>query len=280
MANNYTSIADLADTIRRNLWRVPSDVSLIVGVPRSGLMAALMVGEFLHKPVIDLDGYLRSSAPFVGSRGKHMNTSGNRVLLLDDTVFSGRSIERVKKLIGTRENVLYGCIYAEGEHATDFVDLYFENNYDPAVKPWHLYEWNILHHGAKLSEACMFDLDGVLCAEPPDERDTEHYENYIANATPLIVPTTKIGAIVTYRCERYRKVTADWLKRHGVQYNELFMCQCEHHRSSANAARYKAFGYEQAKWALLFVESDPAQAELIAKTTGKPVFCYSNGKMY
>ena len=280
MANNYTSIADLADTIRRNLWRVPSDVSLIVGVPRSGLMAALIVGEFLHKPVIDLPSYLEGWRPAYGSRGKHMRTDGNRVLVLDDTVFSGRSIERVKKLIGMRDNVLYGCIYAEGEHATDFVDLYFENNYDPEVKPWHLYEWNILHHGAKLSEACMFDLDGVLCAEPPDERDTEHYENYIANAKPLIVPTTRIGAIVTFRKEQYRAVTENWLKRTGIEYGKLIMAANDSWRNTKEAAVFKHYRYGAAKWARLFIESNPAQAETIAKTTNKPVFCYSNGKMY
>lgn len=280
MANNYTSIADLADTIRRNLWKVPNDIRLIVGVPRSGLMAALMVGEFLHKPVIDLDGYLCSRTPFAGGRGKHMRPAGNRVLVLDDTVFSGRSIEAVRKMVGKRDNVLYGCIYAEGEHATDFVDLYFENNYNPDVKPWHLYEWNILHHGAKLSEACMFDLDGVLCAEPPDERDTEHYENYIANATPLVVPTTKIGAIVTFRKEKYRDITKRWLQRNGIEYGELVMCKEGQRRTSMDAARYKACIYGQSQWAWMFVESNALQASTIAEITGKQAFCYTNGIMY
>ena len=36
---------DIATTIRRNVWKVPSDVDLIVGVPRSGMIAALMLSE-------------------------------------------------------------------------------------------------------------------------------------------------------------------------------------------------------------------------------------------
>lgn len=275
----YTSIADMADTIRRNLWRVPDDVCLIVGVPRSGMIAALLVGEFLHKPVIDLQGYLAGREPMGGSRSKHMRVGTGQVLVLDDTLYTGKSMAAVRAQVND-PNVLFGCIYAEGKNATEQVDVWFENNYNPDEELWHLYEWNILHHGAKLSTRTMFDLDGVLCADPPDERERAQYENYIANAKPLVLPTTPLGAIVTYRCERYRQVTADWLKRHGVQYNELFMCQSEYRRSSAAAARYKAFGYEQANWALLFVESDPAQAKTIAEITGKQVFCYSNGKMY
>ena len=275
----YTSIADMANTIRTNLWKVPDDVTLIVGVPRSGMIAALLVGEFLHKPVMDLPSYLAGWRPACGSRSKHMRAGTGRVLVLDDTLYTGRSMAAVRKQIAS-DDVLYGCIYAEGKNATEQVDVWFENNYNPDEELWHLYEWNILHHGEKLSKRTMFDLDGVLCVDPPDEREREQYENYIANAKPLVLPTTPLGAIVTYRCERYRQVTADWLKRHGVQYNELFMCQSEQLRSSAGAARYKAYAYELAKWALLFVESNPAQAKAIAEITGKQVFCYSNGVMY
>ena len=39
----YKSYQDLSCTIRRMLWKIPSDVGLVVGVPRSGMIAALMV---------------------------------------------------------------------------------------------------------------------------------------------------------------------------------------------------------------------------------------------
>ena len=87
---NYTSIADMANTIRANIWKVPNDVCLIVGVPRSGMIAALLVGEFLHKPVIDLQGFLDGREPMSGSRGKHMRIGTGRVLVLDDTLYTGR----------------------------------------------------------------------------------------------------------------------------------------------------------------------------------------------
>lgn len=276
----YTSIADMADTIRRNLWRVPDDVCLIVGVPRSGMIAALLVGEFLHKPVIDLQGYLAGREPMGGSRSKHMRVGTGQVLVLDDTLYTGKSMAAVRAQVND-PNVLFGCIYAESKNATEQVDVWFENNYNPDEELWHLYEWNILHHGAKLSTRTMFDLDGVLCADPPDERERVHYENYIANAKPLVLPTTPLGAIVTYRYERYRQVTADWLKRHGIEYGQLHMFSGDNRtRGHVAAARYKAEIYGAADWAMLFVESAPLQADLIASYTGKQVFCYSDGKMY
>ena len=277
---NYTSIADLANTIRLNAYKVPSDVRLIVGVPRSGMMAALMLGEILHKPVIDLYGFLRSQTPFVGSRGKHMRVDGRKVLVLDDTVYSGRSFARVRTEIGMRDNVIYGCVYAEGKDATQMVDVFFENNYDKNEELWHLYEWNILHHGEKLSSRTMFDLDGVLCADPPDERDTDAYEAYIENATPMVLPTTPIGAIVTFRKEKYRAITEAWLNRYGIEYGALYMATDDYWRNEQEAAAYKHYRYAASKWAKLFIESSAKQAEIIAKTTGKPVWCYANGKMY
>lgn len=276
----YTSIADLANTIRTNLWKIPNDVTLIVGVPRSGMLAALLVGEFLHKPVIDLDGYIAGREAKCGSRGKHMRAGEGRVLVLDDTVYSGRSMADVRKRVND-DSVLFGCIYAEGRKATELVDVWFENNYNPHEELWHLYEWNILHHGDKLSTRTMFDLDGVLCAEPPDERNKEQYENYIANARPLIIPTTKLRAIVTYRRECYRSITEQWLAKHGIEYDRLIMSpEYGTRRSNMDAALQKASCYAHDNTALLFVESDKAQAEIIANRTGKQVFCYSNGKMY
>lgn len=280
---SYTSLADLANDIRANLWKVPSDVSLIVGVPRSGLLCALMVGEYLHKPVIDLQGYLNGYAPQFGSRGKYMHKTNERVLVLDDTVFSGRSIEKVKDQVRAagKNNVLYGCIYAEGKHACEMVDIYFENNYNPNEELWHLYEWNILQHGLKLSSVTMYDLDGVLCLDPPDEKNVQGYEQYIANARTMIIPSTVVGAIVTYRRERYREITERWLRTNGVQYDKLIMrSERFFTRNNDDAAYYKAMEYRNAQWARLFVESNARQAEIISSMSGKQVFCYADGKMY
>lgn len=281
---SYTSLADLANDIRANLWKVPSDVSLIVGVPRSGLMAAILVGEYLHIPVQDLQAFLRGEQAQMGGRGKHMHRLGGRVLVMDDTIFSGRSMENVKKQVqtaGKDANVIYGCVYAEGKNAERFCDVFFVNNYNPKEELWHLYEWNILQHGLKLSSVTMYDLDGVLCLDPPDEKNVQEYEQYIVNARTMIIPSTMVGAIVTYRRERYREITERWLRTNGVQYDKLIMrSERFFTRNNDDAAYYKAMEYRNAQWARLFVESNARQAEIISSISGKQVFCYADGKMY
>ena len=286
---NYTSIADMANTIRRNAWKVPYDISLIVGIPRSGMMAAIMLGEQLHKPVQTLAEFLEPLPLRMGGRSKHMRDLRGKVLVLDDTCYTGRTMEGIKEEIKRTarwnidvacDNILYGCIYAEGRSAKDYVDIWLEDNYNAHEELWHLYEWNILHHGKRLSEVCMFDMDGILCKEPPDERNQRDYERYIADAIPMVLPTTKIGAIVTFRMEKYRKVTEEWLHRYGIENKHLIMASEEWQRTNAVAASFKAREYRLATWAKLFVESSAKQAHEIALLTGKQVYCFENGIMY
>ena len=284
---SYTSFNDLTNTIRTNLWKVPQDIDLIVGVPRSGMLAAILLSEYINKRVADLDSFISGVEVKTGSRGRNIKKSAvKRVFVLDDTVFGGGSMNKVRERLEPMKGkyeFIYACVYAEGRNAKEMVDIYLEDNYNPNEELWHLYEWNILHHGIRLSSRCMFDMDGVLCKEPPDERELAAYEAYLPKALPMVVPTTEVGAIVTYRLEKYRNVTEAWLKKQGIQYKALHMFQAdtyEERRETERASAYKARMYKSADWALLFVESNPRQAELIAQMSGKQVFCYGNGRMY
>ena len=187
---------------------------------------------------------------------------------------------QVRSKIGWRKDVLFGCVYAEGKDAKSKVDLWLVDNYNPNEELWHLYEWNILHHGRRLSERSMWDIDGLMCKEPPDERDTKAYEEYIANAVPMVIPTTTLGAVVTYRLEKYRDVTEKWLQSQGVQYGQLIMPQYCMERSHGDSAKYKGAIYRDADWARLFVESNSTQALIISQIAEKQVYCYKNGYMY
>lgn len=280
----FVTYEDMANCIRRNLWKVPTNVDLVIGIPRSGMIAALILGELLNRRVTDVDSFLDGRIMQCGYRGQNIKDRQiKKVLVLDDTVFNGNSMQQTRekmKAVADKYEILYGCIYAEGRDAKSKVDIFFEDNYHPSNKCF--YEWNILHHYASESEHMMFDMDGVLCLDPPDERDVARYEEYIANAKPMIIPATKIGAIVTYRLEKYRDVTTRWLQASGIAYGKLLMYQHFTHldRSAEGAAAYKANIYKAAEWASLFVESDPTQAIEINRLSGKPVYCYSDGRMH
>ena len=282
----YRSYEDLSDCIRRNVWKVPGDVDLIVGIPRSGMIPALMIAELLNKRCADLDTFIDGKIMASGGRSRLMRSGDiKKVLILDDTVFFGRALRKAKaKLepISGNYELIYATIYAEGKHAKEMVDIYFEEIYRPGETVW-LYEWNILHHYEKKTKFAMWDIDGLLCKDPPDDREIESYEKYLPNAIPMIIPTTHVGALVTYRLEKYRDVTEKWLEKHGVDYGELKMFDApdrDTRNQTLSPSKYKAMLYAEATWATLFIESEVRQAERIHKYSGKPVFCYANGVMY
>lgn len=279
----YITYSDMAATIRRNIWKVPHDVDLIVGIPRSGMIAALMIGELMHKRVAEIGSFLSGHTLGYGGRGSHIQeTPIKKVLLVDDTVFNGNAMFLASKYVEPVKDkyiILTACIYAEGRNAKDMVNIYFEDIYDPH-ETLYLYEWNILHHHEHKTKLFMFDMDGVLCKEPPDERYVMAYEEYLPNAIPMVVPTTIIGAIVTYRMDKYRDVTDDWLKRYGIEYGELCMINDYARKYYSSPATYKADIYRSAEWAQLFIESDPFQAPVIGRLSKKPVYCYDNNIMY
>ena len=242
----YKSYEDLSDCIRRNAWKIPQDVDLIVGVPRSGMIPALMLAELLN--------------------GK---TDMRKVR------------ERMAPLEG-QYDIIYGCVYAEGRNAKRMVNIWLEDIWREGEKMW-LYEWNVLHHYGKKTQLSMWDIDGLVCKEPPDDRNTPAYEAYLPDAVPMIIPTTRIGAFVTYRLEKYRGVTEAWLHGHGIDYGELLMFDAPNRdirNNMMSPAKYKAQLYRQATWAQLFMESDARQAERIFQLAGKPVWCYENGRVY
>ncbi len=59
---DYMSLYDVSRTILKNRHKVPQDVDLIVGIPRSGVFAANIMGLALNVPVTDLDGFVQNTA--------------------------------------------------------------------------------------------------------------------------------------------------------------------------------------------------------------------------
>ena len=282
----YHSYQDLSDCIRRNVWKVPHDVDLIVGVPRSGMIPAMMLAELLNKRCADLDGFIEGRMMQCGDRGKLMRPgTAGKVLVVDDAIYKGAELGKVRERLAPlahRWQFLFAVIYAESANAKDMVDICFE---DTSCQGDQIFikEWNALHLYRRHTGISMWDIDGLLCKDPPNDRDKAAYEAYLPNAVPMILPTTRIGAIVTFRIEAYRAVTEQWLKRYGIDYGQLIMFPAdsrEQRNRLQSPADFKAQQYAAATWAKMFFESEQKQAERIFQKTGKPVFCYENGKFY
>lgn len=286
----YISLADLSQTIRNNIWKIPHDIDFIIGVPRSGMIVASILSDYLNCPLIDINSFLAGLEPSGGGRlefFKNGHKKSNKVLVIDDTVWRGASIKKVKEKLKSYTDLtfIYGCAYLEGPAPENTVDFYLEDlrQHTNGFSQFCLYEWNILQHHPFFMKKCAYDIDGVFCIDPPDERNEPEYLEYIKHAPALFIPTSKIGAIVTYRLIKNKDITEKWLEENGVKYNKLVMFNAnsweERNNSGISPELYKATFYKQNSY-MLFVESSDYQAKRIFEMTGKPVYSIEGNKLY
>ncbi|MEX0936998.1 MAG: hypothetical protein WDZ59_04000 [Pirellulales bacterium] len=279
----YRSVDDLNHVLRERLYLVPRDVDLIVGIPRSGLLAANLLALHLNLPLADLDGYLEGRVLYTGRtrRGiveRRVADQPRKVLILDDSSRTGAEIRAARERVAAAAmpgEHLYAAVYACTETLGE-VDIHFE-----LCDPPRVFEWNVMHHGF-LKRSCL-DIDGVLCADPTDEENDDGpcYSRFLEQATPRFLPTAPVGWLVTSRLEKYRAATEAWLARHGVNYGELLMMDYPDmaaRRAAGQYCRFKADAYIRTR-AMLFIESSHLLAEGISRLAGKPVLCIETGKI-
>ncbi len=283
---NYRSVADLAATIRNGIDRIPSDVDLVVGIPRSGMLAANLIALNLNIRLTDLPGWLLNTPlPAANVRAvRHGELSSphsaRHVLLVDDSIQTGGSMARAHEQARSAcpsARITRCAVYAHDQSAK-LVDLSLE-----CVPMPRAFEWNLMHR--RMLKDCCVDIDGVLCVDPTEEEndDGERYCTFLAQARPLCVPSYPVGHLVTSRLEKYRQPTAEWLKRHGIEFEQLHMLDLPTAaaRRAANAhAAFKADIYRRTSGSVLFIESNRRQALEIAERSGKPVICYSTQEYF
>ena len=281
---NFRSVAQLSDQVHAWSRKLPHDIDLIVGIPRSGLLVASLLALYRNLPLTDLQGLLEGRMLSTGHRGKKLGAAGylsqtRNVLVVDDSVFTGKQLDRAKQMIAEARlphTIRYGAVYVEPKRA-DKVDFFREKLAMPRV-----FEWNVMHHST-LQHSCV-DMDGVLCADPKmnENDDGPRYQAFVNQADELLVPHSgTIGWIVTSRVEKYRAQTEAWLAAHGVAYDHLIMLDYpdgETRRRLKIHSAYKADVYREVG-AQLFIESSVRQAFEIANLSLKPVLCIDTMQM-
>ena len=281
---NFRSVADLDDQIVNWLGKLPSDVEVIVGVPRSGMLVANLLSLHLNLPMTDVEGLLQGRMMHAGVRVERddmtaLLSTKRRILVVDDSVLDGTQLKIVREKIaraGIQHDILYAAPYvAPGkEHLVDF--------FIEVLPTPRCFEWNLMHHKVFLEKTCM-DIDGVLCRDPTeaDNDDGPKYECFVREAEPLYLPSHAVANLVTCRLEKYRAATEEWLAHHGVRYGRLFMMDYPDmaaRRRAGSYASFKADIYLKTKsW--LFIESSLQQASQIAELTGYDVFCMDTREM-
>jgi orotate phosphoribosyltransferase len=280
----YRDVADLDEQIVRWLGRLPRDLDLIVGIPRSGVLPATLLALHLNVPFTDVEGFVEGRVLEAGPRYTRGDVAvlldePRNVLVVDDSILLGRQMQKVKERIraaGLPHNIRYAAVYpAPGSE--DHVDFFAE-----VVDTPRCFEWNVMHHPWILSKTCM-DIDGVLCRDPLDDENDDgvEYLRFLREAEPRYLPSARVRWLVTARLEKYRSPTEEWLAANGVEYDELIMMDYPDmaaRRAAGAYASFKADIYRTTR-ALLFIESSPALAAEIARLSGRSVFCMETRKM-
>ncbi len=277
MSMHFRSYKNLTEDISKWLDKLPNDFDLIVGIPRSGLLVANMLSLAMNLPLTDVAGLQQGRLMSAGRRmtKKYYSIKMNdfrKILIVDDSVSGGGTFKLIKeqtKDIYDKHRILYGAVYVNPKRKNS-VDFYYE-----LLPISRMFEWNFMHHPI-LNNACV-DIDGVLCRDPliSENDDGDKYRNFILNVNPRVIPSQKIGWLVTARLEKYRLKTENWLTKNGISYEHLVMLDLpdlDSRRKIKPYAQFKADIYARSK-SKIFIESSLVQSVEIAKTTKIFVIC-------
>lgn len=273
---NFITFSQLNNCISDNIHKIPRDVDLIVGIPRSGSLVAYIVGLTINIPIMDLSSLVANVPIMAGTTRRRADwiaqpSDAKHILLVDDGISTGEAMKSAKSKIaslGLQAKVTTCAVYALPTN-TRSVDCYFAICNQP-----RMFEWNYMHHWG-LQYACM-DIDGVLCVDPGimTGQIEKYYINFLNTAVPKIIPTKKVGYLVTSRREKYRSLTESWLKEQKVDYDQLIMLDDAINDVMTNKdyGIHKGQVYRETN-CFLFIESNREQAIEICNHSKKQVFC-------
>ena len=277
----FITASDMVDDCRNYLIPKLYDkkISGVAAVPRSGYITAGVCATSLNVPIYNIINnnleLASASSECGGYRMRNHKISNGKIAVIDDTVFSGDSIRKIKERLGS--DCLYGAVYVKPSSIKE-VDVFGMELENPHILDWHFFN-------SEHIKKCLLDLDGILCPDPDRIFNTEKERiEYLSTAQPIYhrLPVTHYcQGIVTARLEKDRGITEEWLGKYGVKYKSLTMYPTEdaHIRDAnhiAQASRYKAEFYEKSD-AIFFVESSPAEANFIRRATNKIVICPNLG---
>ncbi len=279
----FLSFSDLGETILGGINNIPLDIDLVVGIPRSGMIPAYMIGLYRNVSVLDLPSFLADAPASKGFRplGTALDTAlqARSILLVDDSISTGRAL---RQAVGKIESIGYAgrvttCAIVVEHSRRGLVDICFREMPHP-----RMFEWNAFHN-VLVEDAC-FDMDGILCVDPKpeDNDDGPRYRRFLQTAQVRFRPTHKIGNIVSARLEKYRGLTEQWLADNGISYGGLHLIDLP---TAAERVRLKAHCPHKAKvyresGAAIFFESEGEQAREIARLSSKPVLCTDEMRLY
>lgn len=266
-------ILDFSDSIKGKGY------DAVIGVPRSGMVVASQMSIRLGVPLYSLGEY---GPIYLGGglrvRRRKENPEPKKALLLEDSTASGHSFLEAEKWMGDAMqdwNVGKAAVYAVPGQLDALAEYHRELDLP------HWFEWNLLWNRWVMDEWKIgVDFDGILCPDFTPEQDDDgwRYLEQMKKARCLVPQGTHIYAIITARLEKYRPWTEDWLRQHGITYDNLVMGPWvdKEERAKFCLGTYKADHCERLGIGM-FVESCPIQSQIIKARRYQPVLCPALG---
>lgn len=274
IASPFVTIEDLSrDAVHLANKIRHLNIKEIVGVPRSGMIAASIIATQLgvhlssldEKKIVSLDS---------GSRFRDkVRKKDGITLVVDDSSATGRQINEIKEALNG--DVKFATVYTT-KRSSSILDYYHK------ILPLpHWFEWNLMGNDLLINHFNIStDMDGILCEDCPVDMDDDgdRYLEWMKNVRPLHLPSTKLNYIITARLEKYRPQTKEWLDRYNIKYKELIMgpWSSQNERNNHCIGSWKADKILENK-VILFFESDWHQSQIISryKSWGGGVICPS-----
>jgi hypoxanthine phosphoribosyltransferase len=271
MQIQFKSYGDLGRDITKNFEKFSGDWDLVVGVPRSGMVPAYMIALALNINCTDISSWVNNYPLKKGLTRcvrKDLNSpwEAQKVLIVDDSIMTGNSIRNeinaLPDWLAARASTL--AIYS-GKPIRSDVDIILEFLPHPRA-----FEWNIFHHNV-MSRSCIC-LEGMMSEnELCDDTGTTRFR---------YLPSRDIDTIVTSQSESNRHKVEALLMDNGVSYRNLVMKKNNNNVMTIDSqVKFKVETFV-ASTADLFVEFNSYQAKLICREAGKPVFCFSDSRIY
>jgi hypoxanthine phosphoribosyltransferase len=248
----------------------------IIGVARSGLIPASIIATIAHLPLWAVSP-TSVGVEYVGNGYRlaaQVTGLQTPALIVDDTVSAGGTLEAVKNNLRSyvdQRKLATAAILAAPEVA-DKVDFVVRIYPRP-----HYLEWCFAN--TFYAQYLAFDMDGIICDDPPGPDTDPLYDEHLKHAAPLYVPRMWPATIITARCESTRRDTEEWLKRHGITVRQLIMWAGDpdaRWKAYDTVAAWKAEHLKRLRRELAitaYVESAPHIAMMISETARLPVVC-------
>lgn len=251
---NFITFEQLNACIYQNITKIPKDIDLVVGIPRSGMLVANLIALDLNLPFTDMESFLDGRMYKTGSTRKCKSwitsvQQAKKVLIVDDSISKGNAMKEAKeklKDVYPDKQYVFCAAYALPTNISQ-VDVYFEICNHP-----RMFEWNYLHHWG-LQYACM-DLEGII-----EEK-----------GIPKILPTQKVKYIISVKKEEERQQIETWLCSNGIEFERVIL---RTENMEFSPVQWKAEFYKKHSDSVIYISAKYEEAEFICKEAGKQVFC-------